>query len=482
LWKKAFFIWSLIVSTFLATAIYYGGTRYAIPMAPALIVFAAVGVDSLANFAGLRSRPSQIGAGELHASSAAGQSLVSVGDKPTIKFASRNLLLICLISAYLIGGIFATMKAERLHVDANTYYITAQTIKMGEDFYDNLKRLEVGQAFGIEGDRYIYLPLWAVLFVPFTCLDPTAFAVLWYIINLAFLFLSTVVIFKAFRWGRDAVLPLAVGLLLFSPVLHTLLLGESNFAVLLALCTAFYLFKTNRKAGAGIALGLATIVKISPICLLLYFLWKKQLKVFFAGVVTIIALLGFSILAVGINPHRTYFTQVLPSLFEHDAFPHLNHSLRGFLGRIFSDSAYTYSILDGAASAKPIAFMLSALVVSITILACFPPFKMRGSFELEFSLVIIAMLLVSSVTWEHHLVWLVLPYAVLITQAKRQRLLVGLPAALSYVLIDAHRVFWFLWRRLSDLKLNPLLLSSPFYAALILWTTFVWMKFTGREG
>jgi 4-amino-4-deoxy-L-arabinose transferase-like glycosyltransferase len=47
-WRVIFPLYAMPVFASLNAAIFFGGTRYAIPMAPALIIFAAVGIESLA--------------------------------------------------------------------------------------------------------------------------------------------------------------------------------------------------------------------------------------------------------------------------------------------------------------------------------------------------------------------------------------------------------------------------------------------------
>jgi hypothetical protein len=115
---------------------------------------------------------------------------------------------------------------------------------------------------------------------------------------------------------------------------------------------------------------------------------------------------------------------------------------------------------------------LSLLIVLPTILLASMPVAYNATpsrkRDLEFALVTLGSLLLASTLWESGMVSFLLVYFFLVPDAFRTRnWRILLACALSFVLIDSFRLLWPLARNRT---LPALLLSAPFFGALLLWS------------
>jgi alpha-1,2-mannosyltransferase len=210
------------------------------------------------------------------------------------------------------------------------------------------------------------------------------------------------------------------------PILDSLLLAQTDAVILMLLVISFCAYRRGRDVIAGAPLGLAAMIKISPVLLILYFLLKKETRVFASAVVVMLLLGGASLLLAGFEIHAMFVTEILPKLLAGSAHFE-NQSLNGFLNRLFLGGPYMTSLADvpPLPQARFLNMVCTLLIVGSTVYLAGTNRASRTDprVGLEFSLVVIMLPLISSIAWHHYMTWYVLPFLVLLNPRLRD----GLP-------------------------------------------------------
>ncbi|WP_051367557.1 glycosyltransferase 87 family protein [Hamadaea tsunoensis] len=225
---------------------------------------------------------------------------------------------------------------------------------------------------------------------------------------------------------RDALYAAGITLALliaYEPMRETFLFGQVNM-LLVALVAGDLLFPTRqRRWWAGIGIGLATAIKLTPGLFIIYLLVTRRFRA--AGTAMATAA-GVTLVACAIAPDaaREFFTN---ALWDTDRVGSLafvsNQSLQGLVAR-----------LDPAHPSKVLWLVLVLAAVAVWI------WKIRqADLVTGLALTGVVSCLLSPVTWIHHLVWLV-PAFVLLVRAGGWRFRL---AAVSYVILCSKLVWVF---------------------------------------
>jgi len=229
------------------------------------------------------------------------------------------------------------------------------------------------------------------------------------------------------RWAVPGALVLLMG---FSQVYDSLALGQVDATIVLLLAIGLWGYRARRPAVTGTALALATAIKIVPGLLLLYFLWKREYRTVLWGAGVGLVLLLLSLPVAGFDTYWTYASDTVPSLAKGSAY-YANVSVVGAITRAFVDgplgglrpldsfeevpalvAARVWSLLAEAAILAGLALAVGRQrqprANSGDALSPLRPELVEGTqgYVIEYYLVVAAGLLISSVTWESYLVWL----------------------------------------------------------------------------
>ncbi|WP_376776349.1 glycosyltransferase 87 family protein [Allocatelliglobosispora scoriae] len=233
--------------------------------------------------------------------------------------------------------------------------------------------------------------------------------------------------------GRAGWFPVAIALALlmaFEPLRETFLFGQVNM-LLVALVGADLLFGLRRgRWWAGVGIGLATAIKLTPGVFIIYLLVTGRIK---AAFVAMGSAAGATLLAAAIAPDaaREFFTS---AIWDTDRIGRLsfvsNQSLQGLVAR-----------LDDAHPSKLLWLVLVLATLAVWIVRSRRAVA-AGDEATGFALTGIVGCLISPVTWIHHLVWLIPAILLLVKRGAERRdwRLLGLAAAV-YVLLSS-RVVW----------------------------------------
>lgn len=207
---------------------------------------------------------------------------------------------------------------QRRMGDWNVFTRAAWAVREGGDLYD---------ATDDNGFHYLYPPLFAILLTPLAdapagadrswMLPYPATVAIWYALNLAFAALAIHLLADALqrtslpsvspderdrRWWRLRIWPVMACL---PAVGHTLVRGQVGLLLLLLLCGMLAALLRGRSGQAGVWLAAAICLKVIPAFLLIYPVWRRDVR-FLAGCAAGLAL-GLVVVPAAVRgPQQTW--------------------------------------------------------------------------------------------------------------------------------------------------------------------------------
>ena len=272
----------------------------------------------------------------------------------------------------------------------------------------------------VAGERLMFArnahpPPAVLLALPFAWLTYPNGMLAWNVLSLAALAFAITVI------ARDEhlvlrpwmVFPAIVAALLCSPFRQQVLQGQLNLYLLAMLTAAWAAERGGRVVLAGSLVGIAAAVKLFPGFVILYYLITRR----FASAIAAIAGAGLTtmlaLVVLGPQAFRDYVHEVMPMV---GTFTNIwaNASLAGFWTKWFNAGVTNTVIPPGPQHIPPIAFLpalaSAGLVISaIATLAIWAHKVRRLPLNLRFGITLVAMLLLSPITWDHYFLLLALP-------------------------------------------------------------------------
>lgn len=372
---------------------------------------------------------------------------------------SPRLSLVAVVLALMLavlGGRFAVhmlqLARQGGHGDFATLYTGAHLYRAGRGFYDaqpgregfgvteNRDVLEMARRLGTLHSHetfehvhvFSYPPFTVLPFVPFTAVPFRIAAAVWQVLSLGFLAFSLWCLWRVVPLSLEGGLLLVALALLYEPLENSLGLGQINLLIL-ALTSAFiWALASGRPALAGVALGVATALRLHPGIFLLYLAWRRRWAAFAWGTGTAAACTALAVVVVGWPATLEYATVVGPKYAR--AFPGLgNFSLTGWVTTVGATVAPAVGVDT---------WRLAGRVLSVmTLVAAFgwlrPPGPAApGRVIAEIGFLTVVLYLVVPSTTINHLVFLLIPLAVLLEHAlctRERGIVAGLAVALLFV-------------------------------------------------
>jgi hypothetical protein len=349
------------------------------------------------------------------------------------------------------------------------------------DFWENAVHLRESGQISADLGVHNYLPFFTIFMLPWGLLPLRVAMVLFTLLSLG-LFGVTVGLAENLLndgWARGPRRPLLIGLALALPYVHSCaVLGNVGLLVLFLLVTTWFLVERGREWQAGVALGLATLIKLLPGLLIVFFLLKRRWRVAgAAAAVSIVLGLGLPLLTSGyeatLAQHRAFYDRVLQkgsalqtitsdkptkAMYSNNAMPivlrRLLSPVDGAPGRTDSPLCVNFADLPPRVILAVYLALLAALVgtsVAVTLPGSrpWPPqtLDQARAVRAQFGAWCCLMLLASPLVWTHYLPLVYWPLAFLADRVERTHRARGKPsvvatAALILWLIGALLLAW----------------------------------------
>lgn len=282
---------------------------------------------------------------------------------------------------------------------------------------------------------FTYPPAAAWPFVLLAPLPPSVCMWLWTFATLAVLgwviAVSFAPVLPSRPWPRaGAVSALIVAFAATSPLTDHLGFGQIN-VFLMALCLADLLGVRPRWLPQGVLIGLATVIKLVPGLFIVYLLVTRRFR---AAAVAAATAVGATLLAAAVSPADSwsYFTDLLWHLSRRVGLNNNatigNQSLQGALLRVLPDSA-----------AGPVWAVMTGAVLAAGMWAAVRVYRRHGDIA-GAAVTGLVSVVISPVSWPHHLVWLVPAIAALIGDGRRAGRWAGAAAVWLILVARSHRL------------------------------------------
>lgn len=324
-------------------------------------------------------------------------------------FRDRVLLLLVIVigAYYAIWSVvqWVTLTPESLRFDFVNYFGGAQAAAHGTDIYADFKRSWGTESWVV---AYIYPPFFALVLAPLTSLGLLAAARIWLLAVHAAFFGSLALIFRIHpelsRGGRRLLLLASLG---FMPVYLNLKFQQVATVWLLLITATLWAVLRRRNGLAGAFIAAAASLKVSPIFLIPLFARLGRWRGAIMGSVMLVALTVVTVLAA--PGSWQFFTVVLPRIGLGTANWD-NGSIDGLVSRI---AQFAPNLFGGSTQtvAKGVIAGAVVVVIGITLWRARAGAEQAWTLRLSVAALMTSTLIVSSVTWQHHLVTLLLPIA-----------------------------------------------------------------------
>lgn len=255
---------------------------------------------------------------------------------------------------------------------------------------------------------YGYLPIITYVLMPFTLFEESTATIIWLHLNILLLFLSIWLMTKINKivFNKSYIFLVSFFTLNFHPLFETIKWGQVNIILFVLILSLIYFYLKNNLLLTGFFLGLAIIFKIIPGMLVLYFLVRKKFSVVVYASITVIAFIILSITLFGVDLHKEYFFEKLPTASLHGYKGNIyDQSFQAMSFRLFwADNGYTNAWFDNFNLSKKISsfFRISSVIIMIIFLFPKKNTDLNVLKTLEILIVNTTIHLFHSLSWEHH--------------------------------------------------------------------------------
>lgn len=338
-----------------------------------------------------------------------------------------GVLVLLVSAAPLVRYYLVRQPPEIWQVDLEVYRDGSLSLLLGRDVYSWLTASPQWLPF-------TYPPFAALLGLPLALVPFRVAGWGWTALQLFLLWVSTGVAFRPFldRFGHRAPLvqgAVAAVLVWCLPVAEGIRFGQVN-AVVVALCLVDVARRTPRLWPRGVLVGVAAAVKLTPGVFWVHWAVSRRWRPLVASVGATAAVTGLTFLLAP-AASATFWTDALldPGRLGPNAGTS-NQSLRGAMLRLWPGGA---SVAGPGAGFSP-AWLVVVLVVAACGFAVSRRLEQRGERVAVVAVVGMLAVLLSPVSWVHHVHWGIVVVGALLGDARRPVRVVAALVALATLL------------------------------------------------
>ena len=404
------------------------------------------------------SNPRESGAAQVEAA-AATETAIPIARRLDAR--ARALLVLAAATLLLTGVagwliiLWRGIAARVGRFDFSHYYAAARALRL--DPHANIYSMAVLSASATASYvvaptdvPYLYPPLPALLLIPLTAFSFPVAADIFFAVNVLAWLLCMLLVARevrlllgaslAARQEQDTsssgllarlladpapLVALAICAPLFflsRPGVSTLGNGQINFLVLLPLVCVPWLTRRGNERGTGIAIAIATMLKLTPGVLLLYLLVRRRWQALAAALITLAALSALSLLVVGPHVFFAYPATVLQTGGANSSLPN-NEAL--FAPVLLAVTTANPALASAARMCEYILLGALAVELGVILWQSRPAGAIHLTAEtlrreaLAYAMALCAIVLLSPAAWAHHYVWLLPAAAFVVALAIR---------------------------------------------------------------
>jgi len=378
-------------------------------------------------------------------------------------------------------------------VDFRTFYYVAKGALQGLGIYDqgSLQQLVIKE-LKIGAYPFLYHPFSVIIFIPLTLFKYFIAQNIW----LAIKHISIPIILvlgyssiKLFRENRISYVVIAtLCLLLFYPLRFELLCGQVNVLVLLMLMAMYVCYKRKRYMLCSICLALGIVLKQMPVIFLVFFLLLHERKIFIYTVMIVACMTIIVIPLFGLETLRSYtalivssgYVQKLPSLPYSAAVP-ISYSLNCLFIRLFVPNEFMKPVFDNPMLGKIFCYLSCLTLLSFALLSHKKNIVAREDvIDIKFNLLLITMILISPLGWEHYLVFVFFPcvylFVAIVESISKKNI--------SFIILSFIALLFIMLKPLDENAffssgICVFIVSFKFYGVLLLWGLLYYLEHEG---
>jgi hypothetical protein len=321
------------------------------------------------------------------------------------------LLLVVLFSAMRYLHELVKILLESPFIDFAHYYTYAMVVAVGLNPFDPQAVTRVDELLHIRraGSAANYPPLFYLLMQPWTMLPFRPAAVAWFFAGQACLVGSFMLCLRTYAPVSPVRAATALFCVLnFQPLLENVFLGQSNLLLLLLVTLAWWGLRGDYPWVVAGAVAVALHVKVQyGLMLPLLWLMGRRIETIRAAVLAGLGL-GVGLIVLGPMHHQEYL-RYLATMPDYLLTWTANLSPRATLHRLFAGSGQSQILANGLWLALGVGILV---LCARTVPNPLPPRSL--ALDWAWGLGLCAILLLSPLTEEHHLVILLLPMVLLV--------------------------------------------------------------------
>ena len=200
-------------------------------------------------------------------------------------------------------------------------------------------------------------------------------------------------------------------LLVCDPLRQSLFQGQPNLLLGLLISGAWVADRRDRVGLAGALLAVASVIKIYPAFIFLYFLVRRRWWAFTGGLCGAAIISAATVANFGIQCYRDYFVTALPAL-RGVTNNWGNTSVLAFWERLFGTPTSVITTLYPSPILLRVCVLGSIGVLLVALIVVIRRARTRDDRDVAFCLTMTAMLLASPTTWSHY--FIILPTVVFV--------------------------------------------------------------------
>ncbi|MGF6293869.1 glycosyltransferase family 87 protein [Paraburkholderia youngii] len=268
---------------------------------------------------------------------------------------------------------------------------------------------------------YAYPPQFALVFAPLALLTPLVAKIVWVSASIVLFALALyLVVTMAYRGAERSVSLLLVAVALLSfPLVEDTYDGQSNELLFFLLVATFALIERGKGYAAGLFLGFAIAIKLTPLAVAGLLLLRREWRTFVMASVVAIALTLITGARLGFDVLWHYFVSDMPRLngmalaMSGGGAP-MNNAVRGALQTLSAT-------LGMPMSGTLLSIVSHALVLAACLLSAYLVFRRHRDSRIDYALASMTMLVAYPILEPIHMVLALIPLLILLGTAFEAR-------------------------------------------------------------